>query len=820
MGKVELLAPAGSYEAFHAAVQNGADAVYLGGTAFSARAYASNFEMETLEKAMKYAHLRGVKVYVTINTLIKDVERKELLQYINRLYSIGIDAIIVQDLGVIQIVREVFPDLEIHCSTQMTLHNSEGINLLTELGVKRVVLARELSLKDIKKIYDNTQAELEVFIHGALCYSYSGQCLMSSFIGGRSGNRGRCAQPCRKKYEIISLNKEIVAKSQGYYMSMRDLNVLNNIGEVIESGVFSFKIEGRMKKPHYVASIVRAYRRAIDDYLLYKKPFMDEKVTKEITQVFNRKFTKGYLLSSTTQNIINPEKPNNRGLFLGKIKEYNIKNKRITIKLMENIRQGDGIEIWSNISGSNGGVINKIFLHNELIHEAAKGETVDIQFLGSIQKGDDVFKTLDLQLMKHIEKSYEAGYENKKVKIYGEIKVLSNMPIKLWLWDNEENIVYQESKEIVERARKVALTEEKIIENISKLGNTPFQMETIQVTIDKNISIPISSINQVRRDAVEALSNLRSNRNTKQPKPLEKIVINHRHTSLREKTTEKYRPRLAVKVDSYQQLKYVLQQQVERVYYGNTKNLEAALELCKSKEVEIYFRSPAIIKDNEQEILKEILTRYSFDGLLAGDLGMIVFGRKTLKKPVIADFTLNIMNSSTVEFMKKQGVSGVTLSTELDLKNIKNLKVNRSLEVEIIVYGKLPIMVTEACPLIIGDVCNHQCKECKDEAFHYLWGLKDEKDAIFPFTKDEWGRTVVLNSCPLYMIDKVEDLAKIYTTSYRLDFTNETPQEIINIVTNYKKNIDMYFNNGSIDNSKVKEGINHYTRGHFYRGIE
>ncbi|AOY76391.1 DUF3656 domain-containing U32 family peptidase [Clostridium formicaceticum] len=816
MKKVELLAPAGSYEALMAAIQNGADAVYLGGHAFSARAYAFNFDKETMEKAIDYAHIRGVKIYVTINTLIKDAEISALMAYVSELYCMGVDAVIVQDLGVVRMIRSLFSDLEIHCSTQMTLHNSVGIQLLKEMGIRRVVVARELSLEAIKTIHENTDMELEVFVHGALCYAYSGQCLMSSIIGGRSGNRGRCAQPCRKQYEVVSLYREETRgkKTSSFYLSTRDLNTLESIGEIIESGATSFKIEGRMKKPQYVASIVRAYRKAIDDYLENRKGFNDTSTLKEITQMFNRKFTKGYILGSASKEILNIQKPNNRGLPLGKVDFYDEGKKRLKMKLIEDLQQGDGIEIYKR--NSIGGIVNKMYLQNKLVHKAKAGEVVEIQIEGSIKKGDMVYKTLDLQLSKDLEKTYGSTVENKKVSLWGELKVQLAKPLKLYIWDDEGNTVYKESKEIVEVAEKVVLTKEKIIESLSKLGNTPFQLQEIKVEVEENTAISISTINKLRRDSIEDLMNIRKNKYKRPQQPINYSLVPS--LTLAETVEKATLPKLAVKVDTLEQLQYVLQEKVDRVYYGNLQDLQEAIKVCYAKNVEIFFRSPSIIKDEENKVLQTKLKKYNFNGILAGELGMIDFAKNTLQLPIIADTTLNIMNSSTIAFLQERGLQGVTLSSELDLKSIKALKVNQKLEVEALIYGKLVIMTTKTCPLAGDHQCQDMCSTCRKKPFDYHWGLKDDKQAVFPFTKDEWGRSIIINNHPLYMIDKLRSFIALGMTSLRLEFTNESPEEMISIIKEFRRNLQSFMNHEKIMADETNK--NSFTRGHYYRGVE
>jgi putative protease len=320
---IELLAPAGSKEAFYAAVNNGADAVYLGGKIFNARQFANNFSNEDLKEIIAYAHFHGVKVYITVNTLIADTEIKDLLEYLVFLRNSGVDAIITQDLGVAKLVKEYIPDLELHASTQMTIHNSPGVQFLKEQGFKRVVLSRECSLEDIKNIHKEDKTELEVFIHGALCICYSGQCYMSSMIGGRSGNRGKCAQPCRLGYELMNdQGQKLTDESFGkHLLSPKDLNTSEFLIELLEAGVTSLKIEGRMKRPEYVATVVRIYRQILDQYYAHEPISLTDENKRDLKQIFNRDFTSGYFIKNQGADLMSYKKPNNRGIFLGRVQE-------------------------------------------------------------------------------------------------------------------------------------------------------------------------------------------------------------------------------------------------------------------------------------------------------------------------------------------------------------------------------------------------------------------------------------------------------------------------------------------------------------------
>ena len=334
MKDVELLAPVGSFESLKAAVQNGANAVYLGGKEFSARASANNFDKDELKEAVKYAHIRGVRVFVTTNTLIKQNELEGFIEYVKFLYDINIDALILQDIGAAMTIKKLLPDFELHASTQMVAHSLDDVNYLESKGFDRVVLARELNIDEIKYICDNTNVDIEVFVHGALCVCYSGQCLMSSMIGNRSGNRGRCAQPCRQRYTMIDIYTGEEVESNGdYLLSTRDLNAIEEINQIIDAGVHSLKIEGRMKKPEYVATVIGSYRETIDEYLRNKRINVSHDIMADLYTIFNRKFTKGLLLGEVGKDVMNAQVPNNQGLYIGRVVDYNKKAKRLKIAL-------------------------------------------------------------------------------------------------------------------------------------------------------------------------------------------------------------------------------------------------------------------------------------------------------------------------------------------------------------------------------------------------------------------------------------------------------------------------------------------------------
>ena len=385
---LELLSPVGDFDCLKSAVQNGADTVYFGANSFSARAFASNFDDNTLEQAINYAKIRGVKTNLTLNTLIKNNELENAISVAKRAYEYGIDAIIVQDLGLAKYLIKNFPGLAVHASTQMSIHNLDGVLELQKMGFSRVVLSRELSLEEIEYICKNSNIEIEVFVHGALCISYSGQCLFSSMVGGRSGNRGKCAQPCRLPYELLE-NEKIIDK--GYLLSPKDLCGLEFLPQLLKAGVTSLKIEGRMKTPEYVATVTRIYRKYIDLAMSNKDFIIDETDKKDLLQVFNRGgFSSGHLTSSPNQNLIFADKPNNIGLFLGNICKYNPNKGHVTLKLNESVSIGDCI----SIEGEEGAyTISELMEQDNNLKVAKSGQIVKLgRMKGNIKPGAKVYK--------------------------------------------------------------------------------------------------------------------------------------------------------------------------------------------------------------------------------------------------------------------------------------------------------------------------------------------------------------------------------------------------------------------------------------------
>ena len=803
MKDVELLAPVGSFEALKAAIQNGANAVYLGGKDFSARASANNFDREELKEAVKYAHIRDAQVFVTANTLIKQNEIEDFVEYIKFLYDIDIDAVIIQDIGMAKLIKNLLPDFELHASTQMVAHSLEDVKYLESIGFDRVVLARELNVQEIKNICDNTNVDIEVFVHGALCVCYSGQCLMSSMIGNRSGNRGRCAQPCRQRYELIDINTGQVIKSNGdYLLSPRDLNTIEEIDKIIDAGVYSLKIEGRMKRPEYVATVIGSYRNAIDEYLDKNKLNISNETMNDLYTIFNRKFTKGPILGEVGKDVMNSEIPNNQGLYIGRVLDYNRKSKRLKMKLENTLKKGDGINLG-------GGTIGRIIKNGDITNIAHKGDTIELDFIGEARKNQIVFKTSDSELMDRVQSTFQQDKENIKVDIEGEILIkLGENPV-LTLRDDKENNVTVKGDKIVEKAMKVALSSEKVKSQMQKLGNTPYNLKNIKVEIDDNVSLPISILNQMRRDAIEVLSNDRvfiKERNYKN------LKISYSPVTLDRKVTSKIR----VKVKNLDQLKAALECEIDLVYYEDANTLKDALEISSLSDKKVVYSAPRIIRNREYKQLDKVKD-LNVESVQVGTFGAMKYFKD---KKFGIDYYLNAFNSETINYFKNEGANTLCLSQELNIHEIEDTLRYTDIQIESVVYGYTPMMITEYCPMgVIVRDCkkDKRVAKCKES----VYALRDLKGEQYRVSQDIFCRSTIYNSKITCMIEHLEELNKIGIDIFRLDFTTEDANVVKDVIESYdevlKNNFKMSSKAIKLYEELDKVGI---TSAHYYKGVE
>ncbi|MDD2447644.1 MAG: DUF3656 domain-containing protein [Tissierellia bacterium] len=799
--KVELLAPVGSKDALIAAVQNGANAVYLGGKSFNARHNASNFDKDQLIEAIVYAHLRNVKVYVTVNILIDDSEMNEVIEYVKFLYDIDIDAVLVQDLGLASVIRELLPDLDMHASTQMTINNLEGTKLLKKLGFSRIVLARETPLEEIKKIHDNIDIELETFVHGALCMSYSGQCLMSSMIGGRSGNRGRCAQPCRMKYSLVDKNDKLVdGFDQVYLLSPKDLNTIRNLDKLFENGIVSLKIEGRMKRPEYVATIVRNYRNVIDNSV----NILTDNDMKDIKQIFNRGFTKGLPFGDFGKDFMSSERPDNRGIYLGKVVRAD--KYKVYIELEEDIEQGDGIEFLLK-SGQYKGIKSPI--------EGDMGSIIHIDKPGYIENGSSVYKTSSQSLLNRAIESYMNESIKYPIEISIDLNIGSNPVLRVKYKDKKIEVI---SDKIVEKSQKVSITKDKVVEQLSKLGDTVYCINKIDINLDDEAFLPISVLNQLRRDAIDKLNaqlKVFNNRKAINNDEFNKVKSDYFYFR---KSIDKNKNRLTIKVSNHEQFNSLDLVSLDRVYLAFYDNLQDTVNKLKKYKKEAYLWTDNILYSKDLSNIENILKNTkNLDGVSVSNLGSLKFIKDNFNIDIHADIGLNVFNSNTVNYLKNNSVQSITLSPELNLSQIKNISSNVGGSLEGIVYGYLPVMTTKNCPLAIVKGCknDNNCNNCN---FAKGYGLKDRMDAIFRLERKE-GHSAIFNSVPLMLLDSLDTIANAGIDMFRLDFTNETK----NIAVLQKMFYD--YLNKEIDLNSIKEFLYEFkeetpiTNGHYFRGI-
>ena len=619
----ELLSPVGNMECLKAAINAGCDAVYLAGINFGARSFAGNFSNEELIEAINLCHLMGVKVYVTVNTLIYDSEVDRFIKYIDFLHSNNVDAVIMQDIGMIDLVRKTYPNLEIHISTQAHIHNLEGAKLCEELGIKRIVLARETPIELVKEIKEKTNLEIEIFVQGALCMSYSGQCLLSYLIGGRSGNRGTCAQPCRQPYSLI-IDDEV--KENGYLLSTKDLNTLDYVSKLVDMGIDSLKIEGRMKRKEYVYLVTSLYRKAID-----KKNITDNDI-KDLKKVFNREFTKGFLNHEDNDNFTNTFRPNHIGVEIGKV--VNINKDIVSIKLTDLVSKLDGIRILT--SEDIGLTITNIFINGKKVEEAYSGDTIDLKVKGKVSVGDIVVKTTDNKELIDIDKKIEI---DKKIPIKGKFTFRLGKPIEAIVTDSKNEVTLY-SDYIIEESINASLDKDKVLNQLNKLGDTVYTFDSIDIILDNNVFVPVNILNDIRRRFTEELNQKRLYKSNYKKENYYIEVPDFKEETLR-----------TILVHTYEE-------------YLKNKDLYDIIYIDDKKEYERITDTKCILK------LPRVLEHLEeFDQpLLVGELGSVY-----KYKNINTDFSLNVLNSYSVAFLHSLGVNRITLSHELNYDQIKKL---------------------------------------------------------------------------------------------------------------------------------------------------
>lgn len=750
MKELELLAPAGSLKTLKAVIHAGADAVYLGGSMFGARAYANNFNEEELLEAIRFGHIHGRKIILAVNTLLKEYELGQLYDYLRPYYEAGVDAVIVQDVGVMEFIKTHFPNLPIHTSTQMTITNVEGARLLKEQGVERVVTAREMSLEEIQRIHDEVGVELESFIHGALCYCYSGQCLFSSIIGGRSGNRGRCAQPCRLSYEVLQGEKSLTGHHATPILSLKDMCTLPFLYELADHGVYSFKIEGRMKTPEYAAGVVSIYRKYMDSYLDGSRIPVEKKDIRALLELGNRGgFTNGYYYHHNDSDMLSGESASH--------------NKSEGV-LQDNIRR----------------------------------EYVDTEL---------------------------------KEKIKGKLILNKECPAKIEVQYGKIKVSYQGDMVLVAQNRP--LTKEVVTEKITKTGNTPFVFENLEVTMDDDIFMPVNQLNQLRRGALEALeevllkpyertlpelvetSSAETDRQTTGNAIKEKQISGQSLSQTSGQQSAGSSTEVRVLIEDAEQLPAVLKADfVDTVYLdcmlytreNLLRKLSEDIDRVHASGKKAFYVFPFIFRQQTSLFYEKImpeLKKLPLDGIMVRSLDEIAFIKEWGNEnwQMVSDSNLYTYSNEAAEYFYRLGMIQDTIPVELNRKEILRRENSRS---EMIIYGRLPLMITAQCIHKNTLGCMHQ---------HKVLNLKDRYSVHFPvknFCSECYN--VIYNSLPVCLFKEDVTVKKIAPAAVRLSFTTETEEETEQILTIYG---DIYKNGGILGQMPME-----CTNGHFKRGVE
>lgn len=782
----ELLVPAGDFDCVRAGVQNGADCIYFGANMFSARASAKNFDLKELEQVIRYCKVRNVKTNLTLNTLLTDTEFDEAINIAKYAYEFGIDAIIVQDLGFAKFLIDHFPNLEVHASTQMSVHNLEGVLELEKLGFSRVVLSREVPINEIEYIRNNCKVDLEMFIHGALCISYSGQCLFSSLVGGRSGNRGKCAQPCRLPYKLLenhSGKTKII--DDGYLLSPRDLCSLELLPRLVKLGVNSFKVEGRMKTPEYVATVTRIYRKYIDLALSDKDYVIDEADKKDLLQVFNRGgFSSGHLLSEANQDLIYKEKSNNIGLYLGNVSNYNSNKGHITLKLNESICIGDTI----TIEGETGKyTVSELMSKNTNLKCASVGTIVKLgRMKGNIRPGARVYKLSSKDLFNSCKNTFAEGTEIKKIPIACILRVKKNKPVAIKLsanclpFYNNISIEYK-SNILPEDSISSPIDSERLHTQLAKLGNTPFTLSSFQIELDENLHIPsISAINDLRRSAISMLEEkMLTDFARSRSKKLDLSTKLSTPCSSSTKKISLLLENINLKYD-YSKLDNVDNVYIPLKYFNNKQFSEILHNLSNRFNMFIYM--PTIIKPNYKNlllnVLENVLQEFNIKGFIISNIADFKFLEEYIGKySFVANYTMNIFNSFSIESLKKLGVSIVTPSIELNKNILEEICSNSCLPIELIAYGRTVLMNSSYCLLGKSNKCYPECEmRCVSGNAYYL---KDRLGFTFRVIPDNIQTVTSIYNSKITSINTSD----FSISSVRINILEENIDEINNIIS-------------------------------------
>jgi U32 family peptidase len=841
MRKIEILAPAGSFESLKAAVTASCDAVYIGGNMFGARAYANNLDEDRMMEAIDYAHIHNKALYLTVNTLLKEDEIKsKLYNYIAKYYEHGLDAAIVQDLGVMHFLHRYFPDLQLHASTQMTLTMAEGANVLKEYGVTRLVTSRELSLQEIKNIRENTDLEIESFVHGALCYCYSGQCLMSSMIGGRSGNRGRCAQPCRMPYNLYYNGKKLTKGNDTYLLSPKDICTLSIIPDLVDAGIDSFKIEGRMKRPEYTALASHLYRKYVDlylklgrkEYTSYMEKHADDlaRDEKDLMDLYNRgNFTKGYYVSHNGKDMMALTRPNHNGVLVGEV--VNVKGNNAGIKLSEDVHAQDLLEIRKSLTNSKA----KDSYEFTLKDSAKKGTMIRTNFFAKtpIFVGQEVYRIKNQELLDTISKEFMET--DRREGINGTFIAKRNSPMQFTLRYSDiqgEHCITAYGDEPME-AQKQSATKEQIEKQLNKMNTTAFYLKELTIELDDQLFIPNGQLNELRREAItllteDILSSYRRNVSGMH----DKVSMSYdKAYKLNTQNKTNKTMGICVHLEDTKLIDTVITYpEIEAIYLNcdevSKTNMIATAKKVKAQGIRFYMVLPAIFRKDTKEQFESYLTNElveAIDGVVIKNLEEYAFlkeknivcsDKNNEAMEVVLDSNLYTLNEESKEFWREQGISHFTTSLELNYKELQGLDLKDS---DMIVYGHVTLMVSAQClrNSTVGCIKNTRSDGLREDENPY-YEMKDSKQKNFYVRKHcRYCYNTIYNGSALHLLNQLDEIRKLKPRRIRLDFTMENVNEVKEILSDCISLCEKYESTKKISTVQGK-----YTKGHYNRGIE
>ncbi|MCY9508915.1 U32 family peptidase [Paenibacillus larvae] len=810
---IELLAPAGNWDCLRAAVANGANAVFFGVEKFNARARADNFQIDELAEIMSYLHKYGVKGFLTFNILVFEEELKDAKELIEACVEAGVDAVIVQDLGLVKMIREISPDFPIHGSTQMTITSPEAVEFTKPFDIERVVLGRENNLKQIAAIGKQAKLPMEVFVHGALCVSYSGQCLTSEMWGGRSANRGECAQACRLPYDLMVDGEQKPMGDIAYLLSPKDLAALELVPELIEAGVTSFKIEGRMKSPEYVANVVGKYRKAIDRYFEGDRRAPEKEEIRELEQSFSRGFTHGFLKGTNNKQLVEGTYPKSRGVFLGRVKQ--VLRDGVLCKLEAPLKRGDGIvfDAGDPTQKEEGGRVYDLRRRGRKLEGEAGGGLVEIVpgrndvDLGRVHIGDRIWKTSDPHLDKRLRQTYETDKPYRVFPVNIRITGAEGQPLKTWWTDPQAgHTVYVQSEQLLVPAEKRPMNEALFIGQFGRLGGTIFELDQLEAYLAGGLIVPMRELNGIRRKAVELLETERRKAPEYQHRSIDVYGDAFAARSAAGPRRGK-QAKLTALCRSIGQVRAALESEADYIYadFEFIKQFPAAVEAAREAGKRIALATPRIHMPGETGYFRNIL-KLKPDAVLVRNTGTLYFFMKYYaehpdeKHPeLIGDFSLNIANHKAMNVFLEAGCSTVTPSYDLNIQQMVDLlsRTDTS-KVELVIHQHLPMFHTEHCVYCTFLSEGTDYTNCGRPCEQHRVSLRDRVGFSHPVRVDEGCRNTVYNAIDQSGAEYLGHFMELGVSSYRVEFLEETPERVKEVLVLYRKAM-----NGDISGTKI-----------------